>query len=216
MKRLFNSRGESEIEPGDRTGRNTATAQQPPPAATQEPAQKPYVLYLKANDSPSSQAYRLAVPVLNLIEVQDTRQLKPGQIPPFLKGVPTLLDIRKREAYPGKICLQFLEKLSERPVYDVESTILPQDAYSGGGGENAPGAIGSDDGYAPCDFLPSDPSLYQSGKRNKEDINGIINKLMEERTSDRVSANTGDRVSANTGQPSPAEMSKILQSMLET
>ena len=213
MKRLFNSRGESEIEPGDRTGRNTATAQQPPPAATQEPAQKPYVLYLKANDNPSSQAYRLAVPVLNLIEVQDTRQLKAGQIPPFLKGVPTLLDIRKREAYPGKICLQFLEKLSERPVYDAESTILPQDAYSGGGADSAPGAIGSDDGYAPCDFLPSDPSLYQSGKRNKEDINSIINKLMEERTSDQIA---GDRVSANTGQPSPAEMSKILQSMLET
>ena len=217
MKRLFNTRGESEIEPGDRVGRSIAQQkpQQPqqPQQLQQQAAQlkKPFVLYLKANDDNSSAAYRLAVPILNQIEVQDTRQLK--EIPPFLKGVPTLLDIGKREAYPGRLCLQFLERMSERPVYDANSAVIPQDAYdvrsNEPGNDSGPGAQGlsADEGYAPCDFLPSDPSLYQSGRRNKEDANGIINRLMEERS--------GDAPIQSTGQLSPAEMSKIMQSMLE-
>ena len=217
MRRLFNTRGESETDPADRSGRS---AQAPIGRGFSAPAKpevaagrrKQFVLYLKPNDGPSSQAYRLAVPMLNLIDVVDTRTLKPAEIPPFLKGVPTLLDIGKREAYPGRLCLQILEKLSHREtaVYDADSTMIPQDAYQNSvatQGESGPGPVGQDDGYAPCDFLPSDPALYQTGRRNKEDANGIINRMMEERTSDMPAQSTG--------QPSPAEMSKIMQSMLE-
>jgi hypothetical protein len=218
MRRLFNTRGESETDPADRSGRNAMgrgpAAQAAPagPAAAPAGPRKQFVLYLKPNDGPSSQAYRLAVPMLTLIDVVDTRTLKPAEIPPFLKGVPTLLDIAKREAYPGRLCLQILEKLSHREtaVYDADSTMIPQDAYQNSvatQGESGPGPVGQDDGYAPCDFLPSDPTLYQTGRRNKEDVNGIINRMMEERTSDMPAQSTG--------QPSPAEMSKIMQSMLE-
>ena len=204
MRRIVTSRGENEMDP---RGRGEAQAPQAP--ANHRATQKPYILYLKANDGPSSTAYQLAVPIIDTIEVQDTRQLKPGEIPPFLRGVPTLLDIAKREAYPGKVCLQVLEQLSNRGS-SVAGSQVAQDPYGTAvpGVDGPQGVAQTNDGYAPCDFMPSDSALYQTGRRRKEDTDSIISKLLEERGAEVPKQ-------ASNGQPSAAEMTKIMEEMKE-
>jgi hypothetical protein len=218
MRRLANTRGQNEVNIFERTRIAPPSPVSPPTDATPGShaallANKSYVLYVKPNDSPSRTAYDLAVPLFDIVYIQDTTQMRVEERPAFLRGVPTLVDVNRREAYPGRLCLQELEKLLQKfspfsVSEELGGTVVSADPFA----ESPPdhlGPQGIDAGilgnYASCDMTQSDSALYQTGRRRKEDIDGVIGKLMEERSSSEKPK----------GEPTAAEMSRILASMLE-
>jgi len=217
MRRLTNTRGETEINDFERR-------MPPPPIAATPKApnshaasimNKNFVLYVKPNDRPSQIAYELATPLFDIVHIQDVKAIPPGELPPFLKGVPTLVNVKKLEAYPGKRCLVELELLLDHfsptgtPAHEFEGTMIAADPFTTPRTDSLD-PQGVDSGvmgkYAACDITSSDCSQYQSGRRKREDMEGVINKLLQERTS----------IEAPRGEPSASEMSKILASMQES
>ena len=219
MRRLANTRGQNEVNIFERT--RVAPPPVIAPPIDGEPgshaallANKSYVLYVKPNDSPSRSAYDLAVPLFDIVYIQDTSQMRPQDRPGFLRGVPTLVDVNRREAYPGRLCLQELERLLEKfsPASvsnEITGSVVCADPFADSPPDHL-GPQGIDAGilgnYASCELTQSDSTLYQTGRRGKEDIDGIIGKLMEERS-------TSEKPK---GEPTAAEMSKILASMQES
>lgn len=218
MRRLTNTRGETEVNHFERTRMPV-----PPAMGTSGERQnshaasimhKKFVLYVKPNDRPSQMAYEMATPLFDIVHIQDVKTIPPAEIPVFLRGVPTLVNVGKREAYPGKKCLDQLELLLQHfsttgSRREFEGTMISADPFTTPTTDSLE-PQGIDSGvmskYASCDITSSDCEVYQSGRRKREDMEGIINKLMEERTS----------VETPRGEPSAAEISKILASMQET
>lgn len=216
MKRLQNTRGETELNHFERTRmpeRPSLASADPGSSHGSSLLDKKFVLYVKPNDRPSQIAYEIASKLFDIVHIQDTKRLNPREIPPFLRGVPTLLDVVKKEAYPGKLCIEHLENLISHfslvsSSREIGGSVVCPDPFSSSTIDTLePQGISAQnmDGYAACELSDSDPSVYQTGRRRKEDIDGVISKLMQERT---VSEKPR-------GEPTASEMSKILKEMQE-
>lgn len=206
MRRLVNTRGETENNHFERTRVQPPSIGNPVPNGGQ--AEKEFILYVKPNDKNSEMAYELAVPLFDIVHIQDIKRLE--TIPQFLRGVPTLVHVKKKTAYPGKLCLDHLDQLLgdfTKTLRDLGDTVVPADPFCAGSCGLDPQGIdcGVMDNYASCEMTSSDSNLYQTGRRKKEDIDGVINKLLEERTT----------IEKPRGEPTAAEMTKIIASMQE-
>lgn len=220
MRRLANTRGETELNNFERTRMPQPPTAQPPTAPDSSShaslvAQKLFVLYVKPNDPPSKAAYELAAPLHSIVYIQDIRLLERHELPTFLRGVPTLVDVRRREAYPGRLCMQQLEVLHDQTagysLREISGPTVDPDPFAGSATDSLLDPQGIDAGilgnYAACDMTSCDSTLYSSGRRKKEDIENVISKLVDERSAPQTTTR---------GEPSSAEMSKILAAMLET
>lgn len=75
----------------------------------------PWTLFVKKGDTHSERAMRLADPSIDRITVVDVEALRQRDIlPPWLKGVPTLLDRDGWRVYKGAGALLMLETLHRR------------------------------------------------------------------------------------------------------
>ena len=180
--------------------------------------EKMYVLYVKSNNRPSDLACQKSCCLYDVVYVQNTEDLEKSEIPPYLKGVPTLIDVKSREVFQGKHCMDKLELLKQKygllenapDAPEISGKCIDANPFRSGGEETIPLGIDSNvmSMYAPCEISTSDMSMYQTGRRKKEDANGIIDKILSERVN-----TSGNNQFADL---SVTEMNRIMETIKET
>ena len=220
-----NFRGQTENNTFERTrppagapnARGANAPSQAPAVANHNPS---YVLYLRPNCDACARAYEFVSKIGPNLVIENTDDMKKEgrPIPAFVRGVPTLLDIAQREAYPGPRCFKKLEDLSHtrvtqrQAIQEEGKELMPMDAFVG---ESTDDPVGIDGGggdqYAPCGFQPTTAAQYPLGRQKTEESQDIISRIMGER--DRP-----DNASLGANglkELTPAQQSAIMNEMLE-
>ena len=230
MKRLSNTRGETEVNMFERTRmpaefqkrvQQQQQAKEMPQSLGKHAAlvqEKMLVLYVKSNNKPSQLAYELASSLYDVVFVQNVENLEKSEIPPYLKGVPTLIDVKSREVFQGKHCMEKLDMLKKQygllenapDAPEISGNCIEANPFRSGGVETIPLGIDSNvmSLYAPCEIATCDVSVYQTGRRKKEDVNSVIDKLLNERGNTTANNQFADL--------SVTEMNRIMETIKET
>lgn len=183
-----------------------------------------YVLFVRPGCAASQKAYETVHALTGLVDIQNTDAMRArGEpFPPYLRGVPTLLDVQSKQAFAGKACIARLAQVDRevngaqrqefraqiedgttRGMVPVSPFVAPEE---GTHGDPVGLGGGAGDDYAPCEFQPSDAIEYRDGKLKGDQVQ----QLIEARQGPAATATSTRR------EPTQAEINAIMATIQET
>lgn len=85
-----------------------------------------YLLYIVPDNVPSQKAISYSAPLFDSIQIINVNKLQPNEKPPWLTGVPILIDQQTKNAYKGTNAINFLEKFAEqKELVEIQPMFSP-------------------------------------------------------------------------------------------